>query len=52
MVSGDDDGHVYILRPTTETIGDWSPYEKVDMIDTTGITTGNWTNANQIYTGI
>jgi len=40
MLSGDDDGHIYILRPQSEAIGDWRLYERTDMLDTAGVTTG------------
>ena len=39
MVSGDDDGHFYILRPTSEEPGVWT-YDKVDLVNTGGITSG------------
>ncbi len=40
LVSGDDDGNMYILRPTTEAVNDFSPYEKTILINTNAETAG------------
>uniref|UniRef100_A0A0P4ZNF2 VCBS repeat-containing protein n=1 Tax=Daphnia magna TaxID=35525 RepID=A0A0P4ZNF2_9CRUS len=40
LVSGDDDGKIYILRPKTEAANDFSPYEKTVLIDTNAQTAG------------
>ena len=42
LVSGDDDGHIYILRPTTEAVNDFSPYEKTVLINTNAQTAGKF----------
>jgi len=39
-LSGDDDGHFYVLRPTTDHQGDWSPYEKAVLLATGAETAG------------
>jgi len=40
IVSGDDDGNVYILRPTTDAAQDFSPYEKTVLVYTGAQTAG------------
>ncbi|XP_046652459.1 uncharacterized protein LOC124343240 [Daphnia pulicaria] len=40
LVSGDDDGKIYVLRPTTEAANDFTPYEKSILIDTNAQTAG------------
>ena len=40
LVSGDDDGKIYILRTTTDSANDFSPYEKNILIDTNAQTAG------------
>ena len=40
LVSGDDDGKIYVLRPTTDAANDFTPYEKTILIDTNAQTAG------------
>lgn len=39
-VSGDDDGHAYVLRPRSDATDDWSPYEKSVIVSSGGETVG------------
>jgi hypothetical protein len=40
LVSGDDDGKIYVLRPTTDAANDFTSYEKTILIDTNAQTAG------------
>ena len=42
LVSGDDDGKIYVLRPTTDAANDFTPYEKNILIDTNAQTAGTY----------
>lgn len=41
-VSGDDDGHAYVLRPRSDATDDWSPYEKSVIVSSGGETVGRY----------
>lgn len=40
VVSGDDDGHAYVLRPASDASDDWRPYEKSVVVNSGGETVG------------